>query len=100
MNPNRILVANIGSTSFKFRLFEMPSERVLAQGGIERIGSAEAPFKLKIGDAPERKGTASFPDHGAAIAFVEKELGGFSHLAAVGFKPVGARNVSGTQIMD
>lgn len=100
MNPNRILVANIGSTSFKFRLFEMPSERVLAQGGIERIGSAEAPFKLKIGDAPERKGAASFPDHGAAIAFVEKELGGFSHLAAVGFKPVGARNVSGTQIMD
>ena len=100
MNPNQILVVNIGSTSFKYRLFEMPSERVLAQGGIERIGSSEAPYKLKIGDTPERKGVASFPDHEAAIAFVEKELGGFSHLAAVGFKPVGARNVSGTQVMD
>jgi len=101
MNPNQILVANIGSTSFKFRLFEMPSERVLAQGGVERIGSTgEAPFKIQVGDGPMRKGTSLFPDHGAAIAFVEKELGGFSGLAAVGFKPVGARNVSGTQFMD
>ena len=100
MNPNKILVANIGSTSFKFRLFEMPSERVLAKGGIERIGSTEAPYKFQIGDGPEQKGVAAFPDHGSAIAFVEKSLGGFSSLAAVGFKPVGARDVSGTQILD
>ena len=100
MNPNKILVANIGSTSFKFRLFEMPSERVLAKGGIERIGSTEAPYKFQIGEGPEQKGVAAFPDHGSAIAFVEKSLGGFSSLAAVGFKPVGARDVSGTQILD
>ena len=37
----KILVANIGSTSFKFRLIEMPSERLLAKGGVERIGAAE-----------------------------------------------------------
>ena len=42
MSPNKILVANIGSTSFKFRLIEMPSERVLAKGGVERIGSPES----------------------------------------------------------
>ena len=100
MTSNQILVANIGSTSFKFRLFEMPSERVLAHGGIERIGAAEGPFKLRIGDAPEQKGSAPFPDHGAAIAFVEKALGGFGGLAAAGFKPVCARGVSGTQILD
>ncbi len=100
MNRNQILVANIGSTSFKFRLFEMPSERVLAQGGIECIGGAESPFKFKIGDEPARKGAASFANHGEAIGFVEKTLGGFGNLAAVGFKPVGARNVSGTQLLD
>jgi len=100
MNSNQILVANIGSTSFKFRLFEMPSECVLAQGGIERIGSVDAPFKLQIGEGSERKGVAAFSNHGEAIAFVEKELGGFNDLAAVGFKPVGARDVSGTQFMD
>ena len=100
MNRNQILVANIGTTSFKFRLYEMPTERVLAQGVVERIGGAESPFKLQIGDEPARKGSAIFADQGAAIAFVEKELGGFDHFAAVGFKPVGARNVSGTQVLD
>lgn len=100
MNPNQVLVANIGSTSFKFRLFEMPSERVLAKGGVERIGSEEAPYKLQVGERPEQKGVLSFPDYRATITFVEKEMGGFDDLAAVGFKPVGARNVCGTQLLD
>ena len=100
MTPNKILVANIGSTSFKFRLIEMPSERVQAKGGVERIGSAESPWKAQIGDAPEQKGTATLPDHSAAIALVEKLLGGFGDLAAVGFKPVMARGISGTQVLD
>src|SRR5436190_13611911 len=100
MTPDKILVANIGSTSFKFRLFEMLGERVLAKGGVERIGSAESPWKAQIGREPEQKGTAALPDHGAAIALVEKLLGGFEELAAVGFKPVMARGISGTQVLD
>ena len=100
MKPNQILVANIGSTSFKFRLIEMPAERVLAKGGMERIGSADSTFKYQLGSEPEQKGTAPFPDYSAAIAFVEKILGGFGHLAAVGFKPVMARGISGTQVLD
>ena len=37
----KVLVANLGSTSFKYRLFDMsdPAEPLLARGGIERIGS-------------------------------------------------------------
>ncbi len=100
MTPNKILVANIGSTSFKFRLIEMPGERVLAKGGVERIGSVDSPWKAQIGSEPEQKGTAALPDHGAAIALVEKLLGGFDGLAAVGFKPVMARGISGTQVLD
>ena len=40
----KILVANLGSTSFKYRLFDMadPAEPVLARGAIERIGSPNA----------------------------------------------------------
>ena len=97
---NKILVANIGSTSFKFRLLEMPSERVLAKGGAERIGSAESPWKVQIGDQPATEGTSPMPDYAAAIAWVEKALGSFDGLAAVGFKPVMARGISGTQVMD
>jgi acetate kinase len=97
---SKILVANIGSTSFKFRLFEMPSERVLARGGIERIGSPESPYSITVGDGPAKKGSAPFPDQAAAIRFIESELGGFDDLAAVGFKPVMAKGISGTQFME
>jgi len=34
----KCLIPNIGSTSFKYRLLDMPSETVLAEGRIERIG--------------------------------------------------------------
>jgi acetate kinase len=78
----------------------MPTERVLARGGVERIGSSDAPWKAQIGSGPEQKGTAALPDHSAAIALVEKLLGGFDGLAAVGFKPVMARGISGTQLLD
>ena len=40
----KILVANLGSTSFKYRLFDMADERQLARGGVERIGSPESPL--------------------------------------------------------
>ena len=32
----KILVANLGSTSFKYRLYDMADERLLARGGVER----------------------------------------------------------------
>ena len=101
-----ILVANIGSTSFKFRLFEMPAERLKARGGVERIGAAESPWSLQIGDGEKIEGSGVFPDYGAAVAFFQEKLvaGGalesFEQLTAFGFKPVMARDVSGTQIMD
>jgi hypothetical protein len=40
----KILVANLGSTSFKYRLFDMADEKQLARGGVERIGAAEEPL--------------------------------------------------------
>lgn len=33
-----LLVCNAGSTSLKFKLFEMPAEKVLAEAKVERIG--------------------------------------------------------------
>src|SRR5580698_10140882 len=101
----KVLVANIGSTSFKFRLFEMPGEQLLAKGGVERIGAAESPWKVEIiGSAPQ-SGNARFANCEAAIAHVEsllrgQVLTGFDELSAVGFKPVMAKGVSGTQFLD
>lgn len=83
----------------------MPSEKLLARGGVERIGSDEAPYTLQVGDGEPVNGTGAFPDYAAAIALVEKELVGrviesFGEIAAFGFKPVMANGISGTQVFD
>ena len=73
-----ILIANLGSTSFKFRLYEMDgtSECMLAKGGYERV-----------------------TDYAAAIGQCVTELRAGGHLSgeldAVGFKTVLGRGVSG-----
>lgn len=37
----KVLVCNVGSTSLKFKLYQMPEETVLAQCGVERVGSQD-----------------------------------------------------------
>ena len=49
----KILVANIGSTSFKFRLLDMADERVLAVGAVEGVGQPAAGITLQFaGEEP------------------------------------------------
>ncbi|GHS94890.1 acetate kinase [Alphaproteobacteria bacterium] len=67
---------------------------------MERIGAAESIWSFQRGDFPAEKGAGFFPDYAAAIRWLEERLGGFSNLAAVGFKPVMAQEISGTQVMD
>ena len=62
----KILVANLGSTSFKYRLFDMADERQLARGGVERIGSAESPCFVEIGGKRQEL-KAPVPDHAVAV---------------------------------
>ena len=52
----RVLDVNIGSTSFKFQLFEMENESVLAKGLIERVGYQQSPleYSVKTKDAMSR----------------------------------------------
>ena len=37
----KILVVNAGSSSLKYQLIDMETEKVLAKGGCERIGHAK-----------------------------------------------------------
>lgn len=47
----KILVCNAGSTSLKFKLFDMPGDLVLAEGKVERVGSQDnAIFHFKKPD--------------------------------------------------
>lgn len=100
----KILVANLGSTSFKYRLFDMAEEKQLARGGIERIGSPESKCFVEIG-AWRQDLVAQVPDHAVAVQKCLEQLTDREHgclrdaaeVAAIGFKAVHGGKVSGVQ---
>ncbi|MDR2754141.1 MAG: acetate/propionate family kinase [Planctomycetaceae bacterium] len=99
-----VLVANIGSTSFKYSLFDMNNEKVLAKGRIERIGEALSPCVVEV-NGVKRETNVTAPDHAVAVRqcltqLTEPELGAIksdSEIAAIGFKAVHAAGISGVR---
>lgn len=99
-----ILIANLGSTSFKYRLFDMADEKLLARGGVERIGSPSSRCFVQAGER-KLESEISAPDHAAAVRLCLKQLSdpqiaalkSPAELSAIGFKAVHADGVSGVQ---
>lgn len=102
----KILVSNLGSTSFKYKLFDMPAGKVLARGGMDRIGATGSVHTFRLGDAAPVEEACDLPDHARAIDEAMKQLIGGGVLAsledleAVGFKTVHARSISGVVALD
>jgi acetate kinase len=100
----KILVANLGSTSFKYRLFDMTDERQLARGGIERIGSPESRCTVDIG-GKRQETKLRVADHAEAVReclaqLTEPESGCLkdaSEVSAIGFKAVHGGRYTGVQ---
>ncbi|MBN1344970.1 MAG: acetate/propionate family kinase [Phycisphaerae bacterium] len=92
----KILVCNIGSTSFKFKLYEMNDEQVLARGGCERIGGEGSSWSVELAGGHKAQATEPLPDHAAAIEACLKVLtdrkdgclASLEDLSAVGYKAV------------
>lgn len=103
----KVLVANLGSTSFKYRLFDMDGERLLARGGVERIGAAESKAFVEAGGVRDDV-TVEAKDHAAAVRLCLVQLADPkraclrdpAELSAIGFKAVHAKGVSGVQRVD
>ena len=103
----KILVSNIGSTSFKFRLFEMSQggEAEIAVGGADRIGGKGGVLKLRAG-GKEQSQARDFADHGEAIRFVLDSLIAAGvlkspkDLDAVAFKAVMAGDIEPVVLID
>lgn len=98
----KVLVANLGSTSFKYRLFDMTNESQLARGGVERIGEAVSPCFVEIGDSKNEM-EVPVPDHAVAVKqclaqLTDPETGCLndaSEVSAIGFKAVHGGRISG-----
>ena len=66
----KILVLNCGSSSIKYKLFDMTSGEVMAQGGIEKIGLPGAFLKLTDKDGKKVVLEKEIPGHKEGIEFI------------------------------
>jgi acetate kinase len=66
----KILVLNCGSSSIKYKLFEMPSKEVLAQGGIEKIGLPDSFLKLTLPNGEKKIIERSIQEHTSGVQMI------------------------------
>lgn len=70
----KILVLNCGSSSIKYKLFDMTTKEVLAQGGIEKIGLVGPFLKLTLPNGEKKILEKDIPEHTAGIEFILNTL--------------------------
>ena len=66
----KILVLNCGSSSIKYKLFEMESKEVIAQGGIEKIGMKGSFLKATLPDDSKLMLEGEVLEHRAGIEYI------------------------------
>ena len=69
----KILCVNAGSSSLKFQLFEMPEEKVLISGYIEKIGFKDSFWNTKV-NGEKIKGEKYLKNHTEAVDVMLDEL--------------------------
>ena len=92
----KILVLNCGSSSVKYKLFDIDSKSVLAQGGAEKIGLEDSFLKLTLPNGEKVILKTSMPEHHSAIQNILNVLTGkeygciesFDEIDAVGHRVV------------
>lgn len=105
----KILVLNCGSSSIKYKLYDMNNNSVLAAGGAERIGIEDSFVKVTMPDGEKKKIMHDMPEHNEGVNFVLKlltdpEIGAIKSLDeidAVGHRVVqGGDKFSASMIVD
>ena len=69
----KILAVNAGSSSLKFQLYEMPEEKVLISGYVEKIGLEDSFWTIKI-NGEKIKNQRFLKDHNDAVDVLIEEL--------------------------
>ena len=105
----KILVINAGSSSIKYQLIDMATEKVIAKGMCDRIGIAGGNFKLKADGREDYKVDIQMANHKEAVklvldALVSPEHGvisSLSEISAVGHRVLhGGEKFSGSVIVN
>jgi acetate kinase len=70
---SKIIAINAGSSSLKFQLFEMPSEKVITKGLFERIGLTRGIFNITFNEKKFEE-EKDILNHSVAVQFLLKKL--------------------------
>ena len=70
----KILVLNCGSSSIKYKLFDMDDKSVIAQGGIEKIGLKGSFLKLTLPNGEKKILEKDIPEHTVGVDFILQTL--------------------------
>ncbi|MDN6608551.1 MAG: acetate kinase [Lacticaseibacillus paracasei] len=92
----KILAVNAGSSTLKWKLFDMPAEVQLAEGLVDRLGQPQAKVKIKYGDGQKYESDTPIANYQEAVASLMgniKALGLVEHLHEI--TGVGHRVVAG-----
>ncbi|HHW99958.1 MAG TPA: acetate kinase [Acholeplasmataceae bacterium] len=69
----KIMAVNAGSSSLKFKLYEMPNEFVITEGVVERIGKEDAYYTIKV-NGEKVKQVLPIKDHAVAVKVLLDDL--------------------------
>ena len=103
----KIIVCNIGSTSFKFQLLDMASEKQLARGFCERIGMDSSPIEYYINDKLVFSTSEYLPSHRDSVEhalnfLINPQYDLFNNLDqidGIGFKAIQAGEQNGSVLL-
>lgn len=102
----RVLVLNLGSTSFKFKLYEMGGqEALLATGSVECIGAAGS-YRVKTADGAQERDGCACKTHADALELCMAALKrlripiDMNTLDAIGYKAVHGGALSDAHVID
>lgn len=70
---SKVMAVNAGSSSLKFKLFQMPEETVLTDGVVERIGMDDAIFTIRV-NGEKHSHVEPIKDHQKAVDMLLKAL--------------------------
>ncbi len=70
----KILVLNCGSSSIKYKLFNMDDKSVIASGGIEKIGMPNSFIKFSLPDGSKKIEEIDIPEHTKGVEIIFNKL--------------------------
>lgn len=88
------IAINAGSSTLKFKLYEMPSEEVITSGAIDRIGLGDSDVTIKYGNGEKFSETMNIKNHEEAIQLLLDKLlslkiiNDYSEITGVGHRVV------------